>query len=124
MLRASVIAMYNVAKSLYPKGCLSKKFVPITVEGHSMELRYSTDRGAGDDVEFNIFFPGNRYSRYTLIVYADGRAEIDNRGIIPEWDRLPNEPVLTSTPEELLQLMYDALLAHEQKVLAKRKSKA
>jgi hypothetical protein len=72
------------------------------------EMRYSTDRGQGDDAEFIYFPPGRTHSRRCLRVYEDGRLEVDDRGTVPRSDRLQIEPRLP-TDSVLLQLSLVAL---------------
>lgn len=114
MLTYTPVALYHLAKLLYPAGLRGHSGLPIVVEGRAMELRFSTDRGHGDDIEFLLHFPRTNYARRSPIVYADGRIEEDTYGGVPEQDRFEGEQNIVSTVDELLSVIFDTLLAHLQ----------
>lgn len=117
MLSYSPIALYHMAKLLYPDGYVSKCFLPIVLEGHPFELRFSTDRGKGDDVEFMLHLADARYARRDFIVYENGIVEEETRGTIPEWDKQPGEPALTLTVDECARAIFDVLLGRLEQAL-------
>lgn len=117
MLSYSLIALYHMAKLLYPDGYVGSSFLPIVLEGHSFELRYSTDRGKGDDVEFMVHLADTRYARRGFIVYENGTVEEETRGIIPEWDKRLGEPALTLTVDECARAIFDMLLGRLEQTL-------
>ena len=90
--RTDGMELYRLAVSQHKDGIYGKYFIPITIESQKLELRYSTDRGHGDDVEFGIFVAGHRCSRKSLIVCQDGRVEEDKDVMLPDFDKLPVEP--------------------------------
>jgi hypothetical protein len=91
MLSYTPAALYAVAIQQHPEGVSSEAFIPVSIDGAPFELRYVTDRGNGDDVEFQLFLSNRRYSRRTIIVYADGRVVDDVSGKLPESDLVPGE---------------------------------
>lgn len=117
MLTYSPIALYHLAKLLYPAGYVNKNFLPIVVEGRSMELRFSTDRGKGDDVEFMLHPANTRYARCGFIVYENGRVEEETRGTIPDWDMQPGETPFTSKFEDCALVIFDYLLGRLEQAL-------
>jgi hypothetical protein len=117
MLTYSPIALYHLAKLLYPDGYVSQCFLPIVLEGHSFELRFSTDRGKGDDVEFMLHLANTDYARRGFIVYENGTVEEETRGTIPEWDKRPGEAALTLTVNECARAIFDLLLGRLEQAL-------
>lgn len=111
MINYTPVALYHLAKLLYPKGFRGDNFLPIEVEGQMLELRFSTDRGHGDDVEFLLFIPKTRYCRRCLLVWEDGRVTEDTDGSIPDFDRLPGEVAINANPEHLLPIVFSTLWA-------------
>lgn len=101
-------ALYTLAKRLFPYGVLVNAVVQIHVDGRALDLRFSTTRGHGRDIEFYFFIPQTRYARRTLIVWEDGRVEPDKWGTVPDFDRLDKEQDLP-TDERLLQAAFDCL---------------
>jgi hypothetical protein len=101
--------LYRLAVSQHKDGINGKDFIPITIEGQKLELRYFTNRGHGDDVEFMIFVAGHRYSRKSLIVYQDGRVDEEKDGMLPDFDKLPAEPHFPDN-STVLQIIHETLL--------------
>lgn len=101
--------LYTLAKRLHPEGVAGEAFIPVEVEGQKMELRYFTNRGNGTDVEFGFFRPDARYARQTVILWHDGRMELETRGVIPDFDQRDGEKPITLPMEELMRLAFIAL---------------
>jgi len=101
-------ALHALAKKLFPYGVMVNALVEIHVEGRLFDLRFSTTRGHGRDVEFWFNIPDTRYARRTLIVHEDGRVEADEWGTVPESDQQPDEQPLPDD-EKLLRGAFNCL---------------
>lgn len=90
--------LYHMAKALSLEGLHGQNFVPMPLESTVWELRFFTDRGQGEDVEFGVFYPDTRYCRQEFIVHSDGRIVRSTSGTLPPGDNRPNEPELPDLP--------------------------
>ncbi|CAB3733458.1 hypothetical protein LMG22037_05800 [Paraburkholderia phenoliruptrix] len=105
----SAAALYELAKSLHPKGVVDEAFIPVEIEGQPMELRYFTDRGDGSDVELSFFRADARYARRSIIVWQDGRIDPTDDGVLPESDKREGERPATLSAEDLARAAFAAL---------------
>lgn len=104
-------ALYALAKQMHPDGLICDNFIPVSIDGRAMELRYATDRGHGDDVQFMLFVPKHEYARRSIIVYANGSVVADDEGIIPSWDLVPDEQPNTTAMDTILREIFATLQA-------------
>jgi hypothetical protein len=109
MANISAAALYELAKRLHPHGLLGESYVPVSVQGEGFELRYFTDRGRGEDVEFSFFRPDALYARRTFIVLRNGKVGTPDQGHVPERDKIQGEKPITAPTGELMKLIYEAL---------------
>lgn len=109
MSKISAAELFELAKRLHPQGLLGDSFLPVTVQGENLELRYFTDRGRGNDIEFSFFRPDARYARRTFIVLQNGKVFASEEGHIPERDKVEGEKPITASVRELMLLAYEAV---------------
>jgi hypothetical protein len=109
MANISAAALFELAKRLHPAGLLGEAYVPVTVQGETFELRYFTDRGRGEDVEFSFFRSDAQYARRTFIVLRNGKVGTPDQGHVPERDKVQGEMPITTPTGELMNLIHEAL---------------
>ena len=98
-----LILLYNQAKKQHPQGISGKDFIAVNFNDTPLELRYVTDRGNGNDIEFYLYLSKQRYARKNFIVYDDGRL-VPDQGIIPAFDLTDNEPQLPDDWDKIVHL--------------------
>jgi hypothetical protein len=94
-------ALYEFVRQRYPAGILNKEFLPACLAEQALELRCFTEHRA-QAIEFAFFRTKHRYARKTLVVYSDGRVELDEGGVIPAFDQDPLDDALQASVADIL----------------------
>jgi hypothetical protein len=74
-------------------------------------------------VSFGLFLHGHKYARKHLIIKRYGEVVEDNGGAIPSFDEAENEPVFTSSNEEIVAEVRRILSTHTAPIAKARMRK-
>ena len=89
----------------FPEGLSGDSYLPISIDGNELELRISPDMHS---ISFTLFPLGRHYARKWLLLHTNGLITEDG-GVIPDFDRIGNEPVFTSSNEQIMDMILDML---------------
>lgn len=109
LISYSPSSLYHLTKLLFPEGSFGKPIANFNVSGMPMLLSCAT-HPEEKAVTFRVEHPNTYYTRRIPKIFADGSILDDMSGTIPEDDAVHGENVIAETTDELLPLIFDALL--------------
>lgn len=102
------VAFYHWLSTRFPEGLMGKEnAIPVKVDENDLETIVFVP--SDNEVSFGLFLPNHRYSRKTILINSLGQVTEDTRGIIPDFDRATNEPRFTSSNEEIVGVVSNAI---------------
>lgn len=105
------LAFYHWLAARFPEGLTgAENVIPVTVDEYDMGaiIFEPLDK----EVSFGLFLPNHRYSRKTILIDSLGQVTEDTVGVIPNFDRATNEPIFTSSNEEIVGVVSRAIQGH------------
>ncbi len=108
---AENVAFYHWLSARFPEGLTgTKNAIPVKVDENDLEAIILEPED--NSVSFGLFLQDHRYSRKTIIVNSLGQVTEDTVGIIPDFDRAVNEPKFSSSNQEILEVVSQAIQTH------------
>ncbi len=99
---------YHWLATRFPEGLSgAENAMPITIDGNELDLIIFEPEKSS--VSLGLFLRDRKYARKTLIVRKDGQIIEDTDGVLPDFDRVENEPKITSSNEQIITQMMDTI---------------
>lgn len=99
---------YHWLSTRLPEGLTgAENAIPVTIDGNEMELIIFEP--SDESVSLGLFLPGHKYSRKTLIIDNQGQISEDTNGVLPDLDKVENEPQIISSDEQIVTAVMDTI---------------
>lgn len=105
--------IYRWISSKFPNGNVgTDNVIPIIIDDNNMDLIIFTPYThltKPNYVSFGLFLSNARYARKTITINELGEIKTDDEGVIPDFDLTDDEPNITSSDEEIVNIAMDKL---------------
>ena len=99
---------YHWLATKFPEGLAgAKNAIPVNIDGNEMEVVILPPES--NTVSFGLYLHDQKYSRKTIIINETGQVTEDTTGVLPDFDRAESEPKITSSNEQIVATVMEAL---------------